>query len=59
MIDPKDFVSTVEIVDPGIRVSGNFSCQECDGYADYARLDEDEMMLTYQCSENHHNEAKL
>jgi hypothetical protein len=62
MIDPKDFVKTadtVEIIDPGIRVSGNFSCQECDGYSDHATLDEHDMILTYQCSDNHINEAKL
>jgi hypothetical protein len=59
MIDPKDFVKTAEIVDPGIRVSGNFACQTCDKHADHARLDEDEMMLTYVCSDNHENEAKL
>jgi hypothetical protein len=59
MIDPKDFVKTVEIIDPGIRVSGSFACQECNAHADHATLDEHEMVLTYQCSENHINEARL
>ena len=59
MIDPKDFIKTVKIIYPGIRVSGNFACQECYGYADHAILDEYNMTLTYQCSDNHVNEASL
>lgn len=60
MIDPKDFVKvSPEIVDPGIRVSGNFGCQTCNKYADHARLDEDEMVLTYTCPDGHTSEATL
>lgn len=60
MIDPKDFVKvSPEVVDPGIRVSGNFVCQSCNKSTDHARLNEDDMVLTYVCEDGHSNEATL
>jgi hypothetical protein len=42
-----------------IHASGSLSCQECDEIVSEGYIDEETMILTYQCSRGHDSRVKL
>jgi|694.fasta_scaffold12454_2 hypothetical protein len=41
------------------EVNGSLSCQECEERASVGWLDEEKMILTYRCSNNHQSKVKI
>lgn len=42
-----------------ILVNGSLSCQQCEEKVPTGMLDENTMILTYKCSNNHKSKVKL